>query len=113
VHTVFPQTVLNVLRLNFVAGVSRLSGFDMVYFIGYYVLIFTARCNISLALFNIIPVYPLDGAKILSVFLRPNTALKMAASEKIYQLILMLLMFLGVVSWAITPVCSAIIYSLL
>lgn len=39
----------------------------------YYIFYFTAQINISLAVFNLLPIPPLDGSRLLSVFL-PNKA---------------------------------------
>ena len=40
------------------------------------------------ALFQIVPIYPLDGSKILSLFLPAQTAVKMTQYEKILQIVL-------------------------
>jgi len=51
----------------------------------------TAVMNFSIAIFNIIPIPPLDGAKVLSMFLSPNAVIKMASMEKLYQILLLFL----------------------
>ncbi|MCL2708801.1 MAG: site-2 protease family protein [Defluviitaleaceae bacterium] len=68
-----------------------------------------AKVNISLALFNIIPVYPLDGAKVLSLFLKPDLAIKMNHYEKILQVILILLLGFGLVGRAFDPLVDSLI----
>jgi Zn-dependent protease len=77
--------------------------------IGLTVMQLFASCNIGLALFNIIPVYPLDGAKILQLFLKPDLAVRMNHYEKIFQIILLLLMALGAIHYVIEPITNAII----
>jgi Zn-dependent protease len=57
-----------------------------------------ARLNLSLALFNIIPVYPLDGAKILALYMTPGNALMLSSNEKRFQAILLILMVFGIVN---------------
>ena len=63
-----------------------------------------ANTSVAIALFNLIPIYPLDGAKILQLFISANTQVKMTQNEKILQLMLVLLMILGVISMAIHPI---------
>jgi len=65
-----------------------------------------ARVNIGVALFNMIPVPPLDAAKLLQVVLSPNAVVKMTQNEKILQVALMLLVLLGVIGRVINPVIS-------
>ncbi|MCL1996263.1 MAG: site-2 protease family protein [Defluviitaleaceae bacterium] len=53
--------------------------------------------GVSLALFNMIPIHPMDGAKILSMFLRPNQVVRMAGMDKamLFILIVILLVWPG------------------
>ncbi len=60
--------------------------------------------NISFALINLIPVYPFDGAKILSVYISPNASLKMSYSEKILQIVFLFALFFGVISSVLGPI---------
>lgn len=53
-------------------GGSLLGASNVFYqFVGY-LLMFGMVINLSLAIFNILPIYPLDGFSFLSTFLRPN-----------------------------------------
>ena len=65
----------------------------------YYVHLFFNVCfvlNAGLAVFNLIPVSPLDGSKILAIFL-PNEAYgKLMRYERYGMLILMVLLFTGI-----------------
>lgn len=67
------------------------------------------RFNLSLALFNIIPVAPLCGNKIMTAFMSPNEALKVSHYEKILQLALIMLLMFGVVSMILDPLINQII----
>ena len=62
-----------------------------------------AHCSIGIALFNMIPVPPLDAAKLLQAVLSPNAAIKMTQNEKILQLAMMMLMIMGIISAIINP----------
>lgn len=42
--------------------------------LGYYFLIFLININFMLAFFNMLPIYPLDGFRLINVFLKPNNA---------------------------------------
>jgi Zn-dependent protease len=65
-----------------------------------------ALYNIVLAVLNFIPVYPLDGYRILLVCVKPNFYFKIIQSEKIIQMILMFLAFAGVLNWVLGPVIT-------
>ena len=60
--------------------------------------------NITLAVFNLLPVPPLDGSKILYSFLPPKLYFKIMPYERYISLALMLLLVFGVLS----PVISAV-----
>ena len=63
-----------------------------------------AMCNIRLALINLIPVYPMDGSRVLSAFLSPRGVVKMANYEKILQAGLVLFIVLGLAENLFRPV---------
>lgn len=60
--------------------------------------------SFAFALFNLIPVYPLGGSKILSVFLNPNQVIKINSIEKMMLIILVFLISFGMFEGIITPV---------
>jgi Zn-dependent protease len=66
---------------------------DLFYMLGYSVLI-----NIILAVFNMIPVPPLDGSKILSIVLPPQYAAHFAFIERFGMIILIFLLFTGMLN---------------
>lgn len=62
---------------------------DFVYMIFLYI----AMINISLAVFNLVPIPPLDGSKILAAFLPDRTYYRLMAYERWFSLILFALIF--------------------
>lgn len=60
---------------------------------------FFISLNISLAVFNLIPIPPLDGSKILESFLPNNLVYKMYKYERIISAILLVAVFMGVLSY--------------
>lgn len=61
-------------------------------FLSYYISV-----NIGLAVFNLIPLPPLDGSKILGAFLKTETYVKMLSNERMLSSILLICIALGVV----------------
>lgn len=71
--------------------------------------LYIAKYNFALALFNIIPVSPLDGAKVLSLSLSPNSLMKVNMYEKVFQIILILLLIMGFVGVIFDPIIGTTI----
>ncbi len=84
--------------------------YDVLFYIKSFIS-FLIQYNLSLAVFNIIPVSPLCGNRIMTAFMTPNNALKMTHYEKIFQIILVMLMLFGFVGSIINPVIEGIINS--
>ncbi len=72
----------------------------------YPVLYITALLNITLAVFNLVPVYPLDGEKILAALLPRDLAYEYQAVMSRYGTIILIMMILPVFGTA--PVISLI-----
>lgn len=64
--------------------------------------------NVFFAVFNLIPIPPLDGSHVLAEFLPPKARLKYESFSRYGMLLLLALMFLGVFSWIITPAYNLI-----
>ncbi len=65
--------------------------------------------NVSLAIFNLIPIPPLDGSKIVFGFLPSKWYFKMLEYERVIYMITLLLIFTGVLSKIISPIIDLII----
>ena len=68
-----------------------------------------AQCNIGLALFNLVPINPLAGSKLLPLFLSPETAVRMNYYEKPLQIIMVIMLMFGLLQALIFPVRDLII----
>lgn len=64
--------------------------------------------NLSLAVFNLIPVPPLDGSRLALVILPDSLYFKIMRYEQIIQLILMVALFTGILSTPLGLVVSSI-----
>lgn len=70
-----------------------------------------AHCSVAIALFNMIPVPPLDASKLLQSAVSPNLAVKLSQNEKVLQLVLFMLIVFGIVSGVIVPATNTLIYA--
>ncbi len=65
--------------------------------------------NVYFAVFNLIPVPPLDGSKVITAFFPAKFLDFMAEYEKYTYIILLILIFTGVLGKVLTPITSFII----
>ena len=72
------------------------------------VLVYAILINLILALFNLMPVPPLDGSKIVARFLPPQTANKYMRLERYGLLLVMILIVTGAFSKILVPVFNLI-----
>lgn len=82
-----------VIEVSFFAGLSTIIVSLLITF-----LLISVQLNISLAVFNLLPVPPLDGSRILYVFLPPKLYFGVMKYERIIYLVLMGALMLGLLS---------------
>ena len=68
------------------------------------VLVYSIAINLILALFNLMPIPPLDGSKIVARFLPPQTANKYMRFERYGMIVVIILILTGVFSKILVPV---------
>ena len=67
-----------------------------------------ALFNIRHAFFNIVPVYPLDGAKVMAALRGPNYVITMVNRQMFYQIALVIFIVWGIVARIIDPIVYSI-----
>lgn len=102
VVAVISAMVLNVI-VSMMSGVNDLTK---------YIRLFTALISknfAAIAVFNLIPVYPMNGSWIIRCILNPNQAIKYGQYEKPLQILIIFMLLLG---W-LTPVLDAIVNTII
>lgn len=67
------------------------------------------RYNIGLAVYNLLPIAPMDCVKVLSVLMPANTYFRYMQNEKLIQVVFLMLLFFGLV----TGIMNTIIYGII
>ena len=78
----------------------------------YYAFIMAARINISLAVFNLIPIPPFDGSRILLVFLKERTYFKLMQYEQYIMIGVLLICWTGILDYPLTFLNNAVMHFL-
>lgn len=74
----------------------------------YYAFIIAAQINISLAIFNLLPIPPFDGSRILLVFLKERTYFRLMQYEQYIMIGVLLLCWTGILDVPLTFLKKAV-----
>ena len=98
-------------RLNLNA-IYKFVGIEFIYSrVGYIImrlLEYTIAINIGLGVFNLIPLPPLDGSKVIMPFLPYNAKEWFRNNEQIFYIIFVVIWITGIAGTIITPAISAV-----
>ena len=73
----------------------------------------TISINIGLGVFNLIPLPPLDGSKVLSYFLPYNARNWFENNQQIFYIIFLIIWITGIAGTIISPAITSIYYGLM
>lgn len=83
-----------------------ISSNNIIMLIVAYIFQYTVMYCVVLAVVNFIPIYPMDGYKILLSIVKPSTYYKLIQYEKIIQMVIILLAFAGFINLFLNPIFS-------
>lgn len=93
-----------ILKLLMIVGIVEVTATSTVASVLIKMLLYTIQFNIVFGIFNLIPLPPLDGAKVLEFFLPGRTKAIMYTLERYSFLIIMLIFCTNIASYIIAPV---------
>jgi Zn-dependent protease len=103
---------VSMLRISGWKITQGFSGHTIVFLLSgalYQIVYLFARSSLAVALFNIIPVYPLDGKQILSALLSPRSQMSFEANSGLIQMVWIFLLLLNVINGIFDPIVNSIL----
>ena len=71
-------------------------------------IVYTITINVGLGIFNLIPLPPLDGSKVIKPFLPYNAKVWFEDNEKMFYLIFVILWITGIAGTIISPIINLV-----
>lgn len=90
---------------------NTLSSINIAFTFFRYILNYIVQYSIILAVVNLIPIYPMDGYRILLSVVKQSTYYKLIQYEKIIQMVVILLAFAGILNIILNPI-FVVLYNL-
>ena len=87
-------------------GLTAASASAKIWWIIYQIVFYAAMLNVSLGVFNLLPVPPLDGSKIFAYFLRGKAREFLYTLERYSWLIIFILFATNIASYIVTPLVT-------
>lgn len=81
--------------------------------LGFQILFQAVLLNLVLGVFNLIPIPPLDGSKVLASILSDELALKLLTFERYGFILIILFLYLGLIGSVLVPIVNALLKLLL
>ncbi len=106
------SNLLLALVMGFFSAVTEFvyavtGGSDVLYYV-FMFFYYTTVISCGLAVFNLIPISPLDGSKVLFAFLPRNLYFKLMRYERYGMILLIVLVWLGVMDGMLTTAVEAV-----
>jgi len=92
------------IAVVFAMILKLLNVYNIEYDLFFQILLYGIYINIVLAIFNLIPIPPMDGSKILFNLIPPRTYFKIIQYEYILQIILIILLLIGAIPMLLNPI---------
>lgn len=102
---ILPSVVNLVLGIIFLGVSHALSGNAYVTQLFHYLCYY----NVGIAVYNVLPVVPMDCVKVLSVLMPANQYFKYMQHEKLIQMIFLILLFLGQITGFMNMITAGVI----
>lgn len=99
--------LVGALLLNVMVVIAGHNGMNSVLYFVYTLLSYYVMVNVTLAAFNLLPIPPLDGSKILGAFLSDRALETYYRYQNVFVMVLFVLMFSGAFSGPLYAIESA------
>ena len=99
--------LVGALLLNVMVVIAGHNGVNSVLYFVYTLLSYYVMVNVTLAAFNLLPIPPLDGSRILGAFLSDRALETYYRYQNVFVMVLFVLMFSGAFSGPLDAIESA------
>lgn len=98
-----------ILKILAIFGVAELALTNIVAFVFINMLMLAIEFNVVFAIFNMIPIPPFDGSRVLRFFLPYKAKIKYDSLERYSFLIIIIFLVTGIGNYIVTPIANLIL----